>query len=136
MSILDYLDRKALKRRIFSNGGKINLNATIKDFVTYAGYRKRGNEEGLSFSAYLQLRRFNDITIRDLERIRPYGLKRLMIVGIGEKKAEDLNNALSSYGVKSIPWTTKKYKAWELRKELQKKHGKYTETVGDLLRKD
>jgi len=133
MSILDYLDKKALKRRVFSKDGKINLNVTIKDFVTYVGYRKGRNEDGLSPSAYSQLRRFDNITVRDLEKIRPYGLSRLMIAGIGEKKAEDFNRLLSKYSIEPIPWITKRYRAWELTKELRKRHGKDVSTISDIL---
>lgn len=125
-----------LEKRIFNAEGRLKLDTSLKDFAEYIGYRSRENKEGLSFSAYLRLRRFNDLTIRDLEKIRPYGLKRLMIIGIGEKKAEEFNKLLSKYGVKPIPWTTKRYESWELKKELQGKYGKHIWTVGDILRKD
>ncbi len=136
MGELSFLNREELERRVLTKKGKVNLDATLKDFVEYVGYRKGRNEEGLSFSAYLQLRKFDDITIRDLGKIRAYGLKRLMIAGIGEKKTKDLNEVLSKYGVKPIPWITKRYRAWELKKELNKKYGKDICIVSDILVKE
>lgn len=129
-----FLTMKELEKRILDEEGKLRPNILLKDFVQYVGYRKSGKEEGLSFRAYWYFRRFGErITIEDLEKIREYGMKRLGIIGIGKTKTEELNRELLKYGVEPVPWTTKRYKGWELRKELQRKHGKEIEFVDDLL---
>ena len=47
------------------------------------------------------------------ERKIPYGTMRLF----GERKLEYLNEVLSEYGIKPIPWMTKKYRPGERQKE-------------------
>lgn len=114
--------------------GRLKPDTLLKDFVQYVGYRKNGKEEGLSFDAYWHFGRFGErVTIEDFGKIRDYGMRWLGITGIGKTKTDELNRELSKYGVEPIPWTTKKYKNWELRKELQQKYGKEIEFVHDLL---
>lgn len=134
--VFSVLNREELKRRVLNKKGNLNLDATLKDFAEYMGFRVHKNDEGLSHATYSRLRKFDDMTIEDLGRIRPYGLKRLRIIGIGEKNAGEINKFLSKYGVEPIPWVAKKYRAYELKKELQKDYGPNVDDVWDVIRKN
>ncbi len=134
--VFSVLNREKLERRVLNKKGDLNLDATLKDFAEYVGFRVHRNDEGLGHATYSRLRKFDYITIRDLGKIRPYGLKRLMIIGIGGKNAREINKFLSKYGAEPIPWTTKKYQAWGLQKKLHKEYGPNIDDVWDIIRKN
>ncbi|MBI2129913.1 hypothetical protein HYU07_06815 [Candidatus Woesearchaeota archaeon] len=124
------MSKEELEKRVINKEGKINLDASIKDFIEYVGYKSGGDKNGFRMprTYYCLLDGPHNIkTLRELEKFREEGIGRSPLAEIsqfGKKCSEDLNDVLTKFGIEPIPWITKKYKAWELRKKYEAKYGK------------
>ena len=110
------VNRKVLERMVLTKEGKINLDAPLADFALYVGYKKAGNKNGFEKATYNSIREGENVTLRYvIEEFKKYGVGRFGIgrgirslPAMGEKRAEDLCNVLSKYGI--IKGKVKKYR--------------------------
>ena len=106
MSKLMYLSKMDLEKRVLYKKGHVKLNANFEEFITYVGYKGRGDKEGFKMprTYYSLCDASKDIKkVGELELFREEGLGRSPLatrMQFGEKSAEDLNKVLSKYGMK------------------------------------